>query len=60
MSSSLRLPTDQTDQRRRRNGDNGYRDQTGSQNVSETIHQINPTVLEYTATRSWEETTITF
>src|ERR1035438_7345712 len=38
MSSSLRLPTDQTDQRRRRNGDNGYRDQTGSQNVSETIH----------------------
>jgi hypothetical protein len=38
MSSRLGLPTNQTDQRRCRDGDERDRDKTGRKNVSETIH----------------------
>jgi hypothetical protein len=48
MSRRLRLPTNQTYQHRRSDGDERNRDKTGRQNVSETIHHDkadNPRIL---------------
>ncbi len=45
MSSGLQLSTNQTDQRRCRDGDERDRDQTGRQNVPETIHHDKSDIL---------------